>query len=132
MFFLTFSSTFYSLYRWIEVDKILDVRDEEVTEVVDEHPPPVTAGTCTTQTYTETHTYTYTYTYTHTHIHTYTYTYTYKYTYTYAHTSIHTRICIYMHGLIKSLVNKNTHTSALYLAQVSSTTYLFPTEPPRS
>jgi hypothetical protein len=32
------------LCRWIEVDKILDVREEDVTEVVDEHPPPVTAG----------------------------------------------------------------------------------------
>ena len=39
----TFSSTSTAV-RWIEVDKILDVRDEDVTEVVDEHPPPVTAG----------------------------------------------------------------------------------------
>ena len=38
----SFSSLF--LFSWIEVDKILDVRDEDVTEVVDEHPPPVTAG----------------------------------------------------------------------------------------
>lgn len=29
---------------WLEVDKILDVREEEVTEVVDEHPPPVIIG----------------------------------------------------------------------------------------
>ena len=29
---------------WIEVDKILDVREEDVTEVVDEAPPRVTAG----------------------------------------------------------------------------------------
>ena len=53
-----FTSTFLcTSFRWIEVDKILDVRDEEVTEVVDEHPPPVTAGTCTTHTYTYTHTH---------------------------------------------------------------------------
>jgi hypothetical protein len=31
---------------WLEVDRILDVREEEVTEVVDEHPPPVIIGTC--------------------------------------------------------------------------------------
>jgi hypothetical protein len=32
---------------WTEVERVLDVRDEEVTEVVDEHqpPPPVTRDT---------------------------------------------------------------------------------------
>ena len=44
LYLLSLHFPLFSLFSWIEVDKILDVRDEDVTEVVDEHPPPVTAG----------------------------------------------------------------------------------------